>query len=102
MARAFRLTLLTLLVALALPAGAQAAAARLAMAEQDPAFFVDPRFRELGIRDARLVVSWDMTNSRWETEDVDKWMARAQQAGVNPMVTFAHSRAVGRELYLPT
>jgi hypothetical protein len=96
------LLILPLLLLLALPAGAQAAAARLAMAEQDPSFFVDPRFRELGIRDARLVVSWDMVNSGWETEETDKWMAMAREAGVNPMVTFGHSRAVGRELYLPT
>ena len=93
---------LMLLLLLALPAGAQAAAARLAMAEQDATFFADPRFRELGIRDARLVVSWDVISSRWETEQVDIWMANARAAGVNPMVTFAHSRAVGRELYLPT
>src|SRR3712207_231567 len=85
MARASRLLLLTLLVLLVLPAGAQAArGARLAMAEQDPAFFSDPRFRELGIRDARLVVSWDVVNSYWEIEEVDKWLAKAREAGVRP------------------
>jgi hypothetical protein len=96
-----RIVFLALLVGLVLPSGAQAAA-RLAIAEQDPGFFSDPRFRALGIRDARLVVSWDVINSQWEREQTDAWLIRAQQSGVRPMVTFAHSRAVGRELYLPT
>src|SRR3954453_7559905 len=92
MSRVLRLLLVTAAFALtlALPAGAHAAA-RLAMAEQNPEFFSDPRFRQLGIRDARLVVSWDVMSSHWELEQIDQWLSDARREGVNPMVTFAHS-----------
>ena len=98
MARVWLGTLLALLI---LPATAQGAA-RLAIAEQNPSFFNDPRFTALGIRDARLLVSWDVTKIRWERGQVDAWMAGAARLGVNPLVTFSHSRAPSRVRKLPT
>src|SRR5918997_2101312 len=96
-----RVWLGTLLALLLLPATAQGAA-RLAIADQNPAFFDDPRFTALGIRDARLLVSWDVTKIRWERGQVDVWMAAAQRLGVRPFVTFSHSRAPSRLRKLPT
>jgi hypothetical protein len=86
---------------LALPAPGQAAP-RLGIGEQNPAFFADPRFTSLGIRDARLVVSWDVTKIDWERSQVDEWMASAERLGIRPLVTFGHSRADGRAHKLPT
>jgi len=97
-----RLGIVLALAALLLVPATGQAAARLGIGEQAPTFFGDPRFQTLGIRDARLVVSWDVTKIRWERGLVDAWLAQAQRLGVRPMVTFAHSRAPRRVSKLPS
>lgn len=87
--------------ALLLPPGA-AAAPQVGIGEQHPQFFTDPQFTRLHLRDARLLVSWDALSRNWETAEIDTWMRAARRARVRPLVTFSHSRAVGRERVLPT
>jgi hypothetical protein len=90
-------------------AGAPAATAEAArphtpaigIGEQDPRFFFDPRFTALGLRDARLVVSWDAMDIQWEVAQIDAWTSAARRAGVRPLVTFGHSRSE-REALLPS
>jgi hypothetical protein len=64
----------------------------IGIGEQQAAMFSDPRFRALGIDRARLVVAYDATGVRFERELADGWMAAARSAGVEPFVTFQHSR----------
>jgi hypothetical protein len=69
------------------PAGLQ-----VGIGEQGLAMFSDPRFRALGIKKARLVTSYDTTSVRFERDIVDQWLAAATAAGVEPFITFGHSR----------
>ena len=68
--------------------------------EQNSPMFADRRFRDLGIEHARLVVPYDAVARRTERELVDVWLAEAKRAGVEPFITFGHSRA--RPAKLPT
>jgi hypothetical protein len=61
--------------------------------EQNSPMFADPRFRALAIRHARLVVPYDAAGRRSERDLVDAWLAGARSAGVQPFITFGHSRA---------
>ena len=54
--------------------------------------FSDQRFRDLGIDKARIVVAYDATRVKFERELLDLWLAEARRAGVEPFVTFGHSR----------
>jgi len=60
--------------------------------EQQAAMFSDPRFRALHVDTARLVVAYDATRVRFERDLVDGWLAEARRAGVEPFITFGHSR----------
>jgi hypothetical protein len=66
--------------------------------DQQAALFREPRFRALGIEDARLVVAYDATRVRFEREIVDNWLREARRAGVRPFITFGHSRVHPRRL----
>jgi hypothetical protein len=66
--------------------------------DQQAALFAEPRFRALGIRDARLVVAYDATRVGFEREIVDTWLREARRAGVRPFITFGHSRVHPRRL----
>src|SRR3954464_2712055 len=52
--------------------------------DQKPTMFTDPRFRWLGIRRARIVVSWDVQRSKSEREWVAGWLAAARTSHVEP------------------
>ena len=55
--------------------------------------FADPRFAALGHRATRASRSrWDALSSPWQTEELDTWMNAARVAGVDPLVSFGHSR----------
>lgn len=69
------------------PAGLQ-----IGIGEQGFAMFTDKRFTATGIKLARLVTSYDATHVRFERDLVDQWLAAARAAGVQPFVTFGHSR----------
>jgi hypothetical protein len=63
--------------------------------------FLDPRFATSGISTARLSVSWDALSSPWQTAEIDAWLDAARAAGVEPLVSFGHSRIDRRSLPTP-
>ncbi len=65
---------------------------QVGIGEQGSAMFTDKRFKRLGIARARLVVSYDTTSVRFERDIADVWLANAAAAGVEPFITFGHSR----------
>ena len=62
------------------------------ISDQGAAFFTSPLFRTLHLTHARLVVSYDTVAVKFERQLVDTWLAQARAAGVEPFVTFSHSR----------
>ena len=85
------------------PAGAGAmmdisdeAGVAIGIADQKPNMFVDPRFVELGIRYARLAVGWDVLMNRRSAAELQTWLAHAQATGVEPLISFMHSRGANR------
>jgi hypothetical protein len=60
--------------------------------EQQAAMFSDLRFRELGIGNARLVIAYDAMRVGFERQLADLWVGEARRAGVEPFITFGHSR----------
>src|SRR3954470_1715083 len=85
---------------LCMPAAASATVI-VGIGDQKPDMFSDPRFRLLEIHDARLLVGWDTLRSRAQTAVLDRWMAAARDAGVQPLISFAHSLRPGRRKVLP-
>ncbi|MEA2154341.1 MAG: hypothetical protein QOE11_481 [Solirubrobacteraceae bacterium] len=69
-----------------------AAQLTIGIGEQGFQMFTDKRFEALGIKKARLVTAYDAVNVRFERDIDDAWLARAQAAGVEPFITFGHSR----------
>ncbi len=70
----------------------------IGIGEQQAAMFSDKRFGDLGLDHARLVASYDTTSVRFERDLVDLWLAEARRAGVEPFVTFGHSRVTPKRL----
>ena len=103
-----KLTLLTILLAFALtafPSAAQAAKVTVGLGDQNSAVFSDARFQVLGIKRVRVITPWNVALSRGDRNWLDDWMAKAQAAGVDPLVSFgaAHgSRCPARPCKLPT
>ena len=98
-------TLLVATAALAAVAPARSEARAklvIGVAEQKPALFADPRFRALRISHVRRDVAWDALRTGWERAELDHWMAAAHAAGVQPLITFDHSRHRGRTKILPS
>jgi len=100
------LAILGALVLLALPAAAKAEQlphVLVGISEQSPDLFEDARFHETGIRDARLLVPWDVVKmGGWPLQSADLWLARARRDGVEPLVSFGHSMSERRQLKLPS
>ena len=103
-----KLTLLTTLLALALtavPATAAAATVTVGLGDQSSDVFSDARFRELGLRHVRVITPWNAALSRGDRIWLDNWLASAQAAGVDPLVSFgaaSGSRCPARPCTLPT
>lgn len=84
--------LLSALALLAVPAAAQGAFT-VGIAENDPRMFSDPLFTQLGAKQSRVVVSWNVATARNdEINRVISYLAAAQASGVRPLVTFEHAR----------
>jgi hypothetical protein len=67
--------------------------AQVALGENHSEVFADPNFQALGIHQVRAVVPWDaVLHPGWERDDVDRYVAAADAAGVEVMVAFNHSR----------
>jgi hypothetical protein len=75
------------------PAGLQ-----IGIGEQGLKMFADKRFRALGITKARLVTSYDTASVPFERDIVTQWLAGAAAAGVEPFITFGHSRVHPKKL----
>ncbi|MEY2515949.1 MAG: hypothetical protein QOJ89_3307 [bacterium] len=78
------------------PPAAKPPAARhdlvVGIGEQQTPMFRNSSFRALGIDHARLVVAYDAMRVKFERPIVDSWLAEARSAGVEPFITFGHSR----------
>ncbi len=100
-----RLRLVALLTVLA-AAGAVAPAAQarplVGFADQKPSMFADPRFGDLGIRQARLNIPWDVLREPSTLLNVDLWMLGARARGVTPLITIDRSRRSGMASRNPT
>ncbi len=66
--------------------------------EQQWAMFGDPRFRPLGVKHARLVIAYDAVAVPFERQLADAWLAGTRAAGVEPFITFGHSRVNPKKL----
>ena len=99
--------LLALAVAVVAPATATAVATpeqagvKVGIADQKPDMFSDPRFAGLGIQRARLAIGWDALTSPWQVAELDAWLQGAQAGGVEPLISFGHSRTARRSLPTP-
>jgi hypothetical protein len=71
------------------------------IADQKPDMFSDERFRDLGIRHARMTVAWDALNYDWQRAEIDTWMSAAREAKVRPLLSFGPSRMYRRQLPTP-
>lgn len=89
---------LTALTGLGAVAAAPSHALVVGIADQKPDMFTDERFEMLGVRHARLNVSWDAMTRPWEVAEIDRWMGLARANGVEPLISFGHSRANRRKL----
>ena len=85
-----------------------AAAARgphtiVGISEQGPDLFEDPRFHATGIRNARLLVPWDLIKvGGWPLRAADVWLERARRDGIDALVSFGHSMSPKTQYKLPS
>ena len=94
------------LLALAVPATASAAYT-VGISENQPTMFADPLFTQLGAKQARIVVAWDVVQvGGYDLTRVGQYLERAQATGVEPLVAFEHSRGdasrCGQKKYFKT
>src|SRR5215218_1322067 len=84
-------------------AGASQAApgVEVGIADQKVDMFSDPRFSMLGITRARLAIGWDALTKPGDVAELDAWLQGAQAAGVEPLISFMHSRSQRRSLPTP-
>ncbi len=76
---------------------------RIGVADQKFSVFADKRYRWLGLRDTRLVVSWSVLRRHdWERPFVGRWLAGARRTGARPLITFGHEWTGPRRHHLPT
>lgn len=93
-----RLRLLVLVLALSalgLTAGSANAQSRhqVGIAENSPTMFSDPLFQNLGVKYARVVVSYDvMTRGDDELARIDTYLRSAQATNTQVLVSFEHAR----------
>jgi hypothetical protein len=74
-------------------APAAAAAERMGIADQSARMFTSPYFQRLNVPISRLVVSYDaVLRETFEVPAVDAWLFAARVSGIEPLVTFEHSR----------
>ena len=104
MRRAIAISGAVLLLAIPAAAGAQGRPhVTVGIGEQSPDLFEDARFHATGIRDARLLVPWDLVKmGGWPLQSADVWLARAHRDGVEPLVSFGHSMSERRQHKLPS
>jgi hypothetical protein len=74
---------------------------QIGIADQKADMFADPRFADMGLKQARLAVPWDALHHAWQTGEVDAWMNGARNHGIVPLITFGHSRVSTASLPSP-
>jgi putative glycosyl hydrolase len=85
------LPLVALLLAALFAAPAQANFA-VGIADQNAAMFDNKNFQALKIKRIRYLVAYDWYKVRWQREEVDAFMKRAQTAGADVLVHFTSRR----------
>src|SRR3954466_8671908 len=90
----FRLVLpFACLLALAVPVAKASAAPLVGISENQPAMFADPLFTSIGVKQARIVVGWDvMARGGYDVTRVAQYIGEADAAGVEPLVAIEHTR----------
>jgi hypothetical protein len=68
----------------------------IGIADQKPNMFGDQRFVDLGIKYARLAVGWDVLDDRRSAAELAAWLKDAHDTGVQPLISFMHSRGPDR------
>jgi hypothetical protein len=85
--------------AMAQPAIAQPAASGphplIGIADENLDMFSDPRFLQLGIRQVRFYMSWDVLSSVYKSHyrrnTLNSWLDDARALGLTPLITIDHS-----------
>jgi hypothetical protein len=81
------------------------AAVLVGVGDQNASMFSDPLFTQLGIKRSRYFPSWNVALKPEEAGWLDDWLARAEAAGVEPLISFNFalgSRCPKRPCKLPT
>ncbi|HWK29440.1 MAG TPA: hypothetical protein VNS09_22945 [Solirubrobacter sp.] len=80
-------------VALVLPASASAAFT-VGISENEPKMFSDPLFAPVGFKEARVIAGYDVAldPGGFEFARIRDYLAAAKAAGVEPLVSFQHTR----------
>ena len=82
------------LALLVVPATASAAPPLVVgVGEQSPTMFKNEPWQRLGVRDVRYIVGWDALDVRWQREELDAYMAAAENAGARVLLGFGHARS---------
>ena len=97
-----RLLTITLLLSVAGAAPAAAKPAIVGLGDQSPHMFSDPAYRALGLKHARLVLSWDWYRDPYLRDRTDAWMAAARAAHVRPLIAFNRNYRKGGDRHLPS
>jgi hypothetical protein len=71
------------------------------IADQKVDMFSDERFTTLGITRARLAIGWDALTKARDFAEIDAWLQSARDAGVEPLISFMHSRSQRRKVPTP-
>jgi hypothetical protein len=85
--------LVTCALALAVPTTASAAFT-VGISENEPKVFSDPLFQEVSFKQARVIAGWDVAldPASGDFARVRDYLAAANAAGVEPLVSFQHTR----------
>jgi hypothetical protein len=75
---------------------------QIGIGDQKPSTFQDQRFLDLGIKYSRFLIPWDVTESRAEIRETDAWLKAADDAGIEPLISFTRSRRHGRGQVVPS
>jgi hypothetical protein len=94
--RCLKIVLSLALLALIAPAGASAAF-KVAISENNPPMFDDPNFKALGVKQVRLVMSYNAVTQASKgdnelTSRVIPYMEKARAAGIDVLVAIEHAR----------
>jgi hypothetical protein len=84
------------------PSGASASPA-VGIGEQSAAIFSNPAWQVMRAPDVRYIAPWDaLMSSKWQRDEVDTYMAAAENAGARVLLGFGHSRTHKRRRTLPS